>query len=303
MRITSLFPRGGGSELHAGPGRRHARELVRRRLRLRASRPSPTSTASRSCADRRAPLFGSDAIGGVVQRRDPPRRPAALDGLVEGGGLGTVRSTVGAAGVTRQLDLGCGRRERRAATDSPARRRTASGQQRRLRAVARLGTLAGSAQRDRIFLSVHRRETVTSADFPDHTASIPLARSAASIGSHAASTTRDRSAVAFDASRGRRRVRQRIEASYTDLSSEFVSALIRSGPVDERHAAVRRAGFRKTSRSRPSSERVGRRRAIVNERAEHVRHRLGGAADPDRAAHRRHCSARAATRAAEHGCS
>ena len=87
--MTSRLPARRRVGLHAGRHRRHAGERVRRRLRLRAARRPRTSSASRSCAGPQSALFGSDAIGGVVQivtRHE--RRRSAASASIEGGSFG-----------------------------------------------------------------------------------------------------------------------------------------------------------------------------------------------------------------------
>src|SRR6202163_3724092 len=95
--ITSLFPRGGGSNYTLvlvggirvndfGGGYDFAHLSVADVDRIEIVR-GPESA-----------LFGSDAIGAVVQIGTQRGRPTRVDGLVEGGGQGTTRTTFGAAG-------------------------------------------------------------------------------------------------------------------------------------------------------------------------------------------------------------
>ena len=70
-------------------------------------------------------IFGSDALGGVVQvitKRDGPPR---VGGLIEGGSQGTFRATADTAGSNGDVELGRRRRSAPTATALPARPPTA----------------------------------------------------------------------------------------------------------------------------------------------------------------------------------
>ena len=74
--LTSLFPRGGESDLHAGAHRRCRGQRVRRGVRLRASRLG-RRRALEIVRGPQSALYGGGAIGAVVVGRHPARGSCA----------------------------------------------------------------------------------------------------------------------------------------------------------------------------------------------------------------------------------
>ena len=173
-------------------------------------------------------LFGSDAIGAVVQivtRRGG--RPRA-DGLVEGGSQGTERAALGAAGSRGDWTLG---RRRRADAQRRLHRRRAghrrARQQRRRPADARIGNDRMAACRTEVPTSWSPgTSAATSAAFLVRSAAIPIGAFTASIACRAASTTRARSARGSPI-RGRRACASASRRTTPTSPSDFRRAAIR----------------------------------------------------------------------------
>ena len=218
--ITSLFPRGGGSNYTLvlvdgmransfGGGYDFAHLSVADIDRIEIVR-GPESA-----------LFGSDAIGAVVQIVTKRGGPARLDGLVEGGGQGTARATFGGAGSHGEWSWGGGaeRTESDGYTGASASGERVSNDDYHLaHASGTLGWQRANGPDVLISANVGRDER----GFPGPFGSDPI---------HAYGGV-DRVSRGTDHTRqigGRvnhpwsAQIRQRVEANYTDLSGDFVS--------------------------------------------------------------------------------
>ena len=225
--ITSLFPRGGGSNYTLvlvdgmransfGGGYDFAHLSVGNLDRIEIVR-GPQGA-----------VFGSDAIGGVVRvvtrRGGRPR----LEGLVEGGGLGTVRSTVGAAGSAGAWTWGAG--AEKAHTDGFTG--TAANGERVSNDDYDLSHVSGALGRQRpggsdFFVSAHISRD--ERGFPGPFGSDPIGVFGG-VDRISRGVNNTRQIGGRFAHPWSPRVRQRIEASYTDISGEFVSAFDPSAP-------------------------------------------------------------------------
>jgi outer membrane cobalamin receptor len=218
--ITSLFPRGGGSNYTLvlvdgmrvndfGGGYDFAHLSVDDIDRIEIVR-GPESA-----------LFGSDAIGAVVQIVTKRGGPARLDGLVEGGGQGTTRGTFSAAGSRGEWSWGGGaeRTESDGYTGAAASGERVSNDDYHLaHASGTLGWQRANGPDVVISANVGRDER----GFPGPFGSDPI---------HAYGGV-DRVSRGVDHTRqiGVRlthpwsaQIRQRVEANYTNLSGDFVS--------------------------------------------------------------------------------
>jgi outer membrane cobalamin receptor len=218
--ITSLFPRGGGSNYTLvlvdgmrvndfGGGYDFAHLSVADVDRIEIVR-GPESA-----------LFGSDAIGAVVQIVTKRGGPTRVDGLVEGGGQGTTRSTVSAAGSRGEWSWGGGaeRTESDGYTGAAADGERVSNDDYHLaHASGTLGWQRANGPDVLISANIGRDER----GFPGPFGSDPI---------HVFSGV-DRVSRGVDDTRqiGVRvthpwsaQIRQRVEANYTDLSGDFAS--------------------------------------------------------------------------------
>jgi vitamin B12 transporter len=218
--ITSIFPRGGGSN--------YTLVLVDG-MRVNAFGGGyDFGHLSAADVDRvevvRGPqsaVFGSDAIGGVVQvvtrRGGPPR----ADALVEGGGEGTVRAAAGAAGTWRDWRWGIGmeRAHSDGFTGRASNGETVSNDDYDRGHVS--GTL-GWLQPGGLDIRLHTRIGRDERGYPGPFGADPIGvfpgvdRTARGIN--------DTRQVGVRASHPwSRSVRQRVETSYSRLSGDFVS--------------------------------------------------------------------------------
>jgi outer membrane cobalamin receptor len=225
--ITSLFPRGGGSDYSLvlvdgmransfGGGYDFAHLSVDNIDRIEIVR-GPQSA-----------VFGSDALGAVVRvvtrRGGRPR----LEGLVEGGGLGTVRSTVGTAGGTGTWTWGAGAEK----THSDGFTGTAANGERVSNDDYDLSHVSGTLGRQ----SSNGADFLVGAHFNHNERGFPGPYGSDPIGAYGGVDRISRGVNDTRQVGGRfahpwsPRVRQRIEASYTDISGEFVSAFDPSVP-------------------------------------------------------------------------
>jgi outer membrane cobalamin receptor len=225
--ITSLFPRGGGSNytlilvdgLRAnsfGGGYDFAHLSADNLDRIEIVR-GPQSA-----------VFGSDAIGGVV--RVVTRRGGRpwVEGLVEGGGLGTVRSTVGAAGSAGAWTWGAGAEK----TRSDGFTGPAANGERVSNDDYDLSHVSGTLGRQRpngsdFFVGAHLSRDERGFPGPFGSDPIGVFGGVDRISRGVNNTRQVGSRFAHPWSP---RVRQWIEASYTEISGEFVSAFDPSEP-------------------------------------------------------------------------
>jgi vitamin B12 transporter len=236
--ITSLFPRGGGSNYTLvlvdgiransfGGGYDFAHLSAADVERVEVVR-GPQSA-----------LFGSDAIGGVVnvvtRRAGPPR----IDGLFEGGGFGTIRAAVGAAGSAGNLTWGAGAER----TRSDGFGGTASNGEEVTNDDYELTHVSGTLgwqRADGIDLLIATHVSRNERGFPGPYGSDPIgAFSGVDRISRGVTDTRQiggRFAYLWSPT-----IRQRIDAGYTDIDGEFVSIF---DPLNPSNSGTRRADAR-----------------------------------------------------------
>lgn len=225
--LTSLFPRGGGSDYTLvlvdgmransfGGGYDFAHLSVDNIDRIEIVR-GPQSA-----------VFGTDAVGGVVRvvtrRGGRPR----LEGLVEGGGLGTVRSTVGAAGSAGTWTWGAGAEKTRSDgfTGAAANGGRVSNDDYDLSHVS--GTLGRQRPSGSdFFVGAHLSRD--ERGFPGPFGSDPIGVFGG-VDRISRGVNNTRQVGGRFAHPWSPRVRQRIEGSYTDISGAFVSAFDPSEP-------------------------------------------------------------------------
>ena len=225
--ITSLFPRGGGSDYTLvlvdgmransfGGGYDFAHLSVGNIDRIEIVR-GPQSA-----------VFGSDAIGGVVRvvtrRGGRPR----LDGLVEGGGLGTIRSALGAAGTAGTWTWGAGAEK----TRSDGYTGAAANGERVSNDDYDLSHVSGTLGRQRpngadFFVAAHLSRDERGFPGPFGSDPIGVFGGVDRISRGVNNTRQVGGRFAYPWTP---RVRQRIEAIYADISGEFVSAFDPADP-------------------------------------------------------------------------
>ena len=236
--ITSLFPRGGGSNYTLvlvdgirvnafGGGYDFAHLPVSDVEQIEVVR-GPQSA-----------LFGSDAIGGVVRVATRRGGPARIDGIFEGGGFGTVRAAFAAAGSAGNWSWGGGAERTRSDGFSG---RAANGERvtnddyELTHLAGSLGWKAPSGDELLVATQVNRDER----GFPGPFGSDPIGVfDGVDRISHGVNDTRQiggRFGHLWSP-----RIRQRLDASYTDLEGTFVS---RFDPAHSSHSGTRRADGR-----------------------------------------------------------
>ncbi len=225
--ITSLFPRGGGSDYTLvlvdgmransfGGGYDFAHLSVDNIDRIEIVRGAQSA------------VFGSDAVGGVVRvvtrRGGRPR----LEGLVEGGGFGTLRSTVGSAGSAGAWTWGAGAEKTRSDgfTGAAANGERVSNDDYDLSHVS--GTLGRQRPNGSDFF-VGAHVSRNERGFPGPFGSDPIGVFSG-VDRISRGVNNTRQVGSHFSHRWSPRVRQRIEASYTDISGEYVSAFDPSEP-------------------------------------------------------------------------
>jgi outer membrane cobalamin receptor len=218
--ITSLFPRGGGSNYTLvlvdgmrvnsfGGGYDFAHLSVADIDRIEIVR-GPESA-----------LFGSDAIGAVVQIVTKRGGPTRVDGLVEGGGQGTARATFGAAGSRGEWSWGGGAERTQSDGYSGA---AASGQRvsnddyHLAHASGTLGWQRPNGPDVLISANLGRNERGFPGPFGSDPIHVFAGVDRVSRGVNHTRQVGGRVTHPWSA-----RIRQRVEASYTDLSGDFVS--------------------------------------------------------------------------------
>ena len=225
--ITSLFPRGGGSDYTLvlvdgmransfGGGYDFAHLSVDNIDRIEIVRGAQSA------------VFGSDAVGGVVRVVTRRGGRSRIEGLVEGGGLGTLRSTVGSAGSAGAWTWGAGAEK----THSDGFTGAAANGERVSNDDYDLSHVSGTLGRQRpngadFFVGAHVSRD--ERGFPGPFGSDPIGVFSG-VDRISRGVNNTRQVGSHFSHPWSRRVRQRIEASYTDISGEFVSAFDPSEP-------------------------------------------------------------------------
>jgi outer membrane cobalamin receptor len=225
--ITSLFPRGGGSNYTLvlvdgmransfGGGYDFAHLSVDNIDRIEIVRGAQSA------------VFGSDAVGGVVRVVTRRGGRSRLEGLVEGGALGTVRSTVGSSGSAGTWTWGAGAEKTRSDGFTGA----AANGERVSNDDYDLSHVSGTLGRQRpngsdFFVGAHLSRD--ERGFPGPFGSDPIGVFGG-VDRISRGVNNTRQVGSHFSHPWSARVRQRIEASYTDISGEFVSAFDPSAP-------------------------------------------------------------------------